>query len=167
MKLSTKPNGCQQFICECKPVDECEPLSTTSEPLEDGYVRTIDTSGCCPEAKITCDKSICPKPKQCQQYHTLKNETTGKCCPLYTCEPPKNKCIYENEYMSDENGGERPRTEIEKQKVLKNANETWQDGPCRQCKCVRTSIGNYQPSCSQTDCSALEISHDSRLRAST
>ncbi|KAJ3643777.1 hypothetical protein Zmor_026489 [Zophobas morio] len=160
MKLSTKPNGCQQFICECKPVDECEPLSTTSEPLEDGYVRTIDTSGCCPEAKITCDKSICPKPKQCQQYHTLKNETTGKCCPLYTCEPPKNKCIYDNEYMSDENGGERPRTEIEKQKVLKNANETWQDGPCRQCKCVRTSIGNYQPSCSQTDCSALEISHD-------
>jgi von Willebrand factor len=161
-KLATKPNGCQQFICECKPVEECEPTDTpTEQPLKDGYVKTIDDSGCCPEVKIICKKELCPKPKPCQQYHTLKNETgTGECCPLYTCEPPKDKCIYENEYTAAETGGERARTEMEKQKVLKNANETWQDGPCRQCKCSITSVGNYQPTCSHSDCSAIEISQD-------
>jgi von Willebrand factor len=160
--LATKPNGCQQFICECKPVEECEPTDTSTEqPLKDGYVKTIDDSGCCPEVKIICKKELCPKPKPCQQYHTLKNETgTGECCPLYTCEPPKDKCIYENEYTAAETGGERARTEMEKQKVLKNANETWQDGPCRQCKCSITSVGNYQPTCSHSDCSAIEISQD-------
>ncbi|EFA10333.2 hemocytin [Tribolium castaneum] len=160
MKLSTKPNGCQQFICECKPVEECEPINQALEyPLDEGFVRTIDESGCCPELKLICKTETCPKPKFCPQYHTLRNET-GKCCPWYTCEPPKNKCIYDYEYTSDENGGERPRTAIEKQKVLKNANETWNDGPCRVCKCLRTSIGNYQASCTQTDCSAIEISQD-------
>lgn len=159
MKLSAKGNGCQQFICECKPVEECEPVLEKAEPLEDGLVQTIDLSGCCPEAKIICKKELCPKAKDCPQFHVLKNET-GKCCPFYSCEPPKNKCIYEYEYTSDEKGGERVRTEMEKQKVLKKGNDTWQDGPCRTCTCSQTSLGNYQSKCTQTDCSAIELSQD-------
>ncbi|RZC42307.1 hemocytin, partial [Asbolus verrucosus] len=158
-KLSKKPNGCQQFICECKPADQCEPIDKTNTSLEDGYVKEIDESGCCPEVKIICKPELCPKPKPCPQYYILKNETgTGKCCPLYICEPPKDKCIYENKYIAATSGGERPRTELEKQTVLKNANETWQDGPCHPCECVLTTIGNYQAHCGKTECPLVNAS---------
>lgn len=68
----------------------------------------------------------------------------GKCCPFYTCEPPKDKCIFESEYAAAPTGGEKLLTNLERQKVLKGANETWKDGPCRNCKCVLTSLGKLK-----------------------
>lgn len=72
----------------------------------------------------------------------LKTQQIEKnCCPLYTCEPPKDKCIFETEYAAAELGGEKLLTKLESQKLLKNANDTWKDGPCRECKCAITSLG--------------------------
>lgn len=120
-----------------------------------------DTDGCCPIVKTICNPELCPKPKPCEQFHTLRNDTVaGGCCPLYSCEPPPDKCIYENKYLPAETGGERLRNEMEKQKVLKNANETWQDGPCRQCKCTLTDLKNYQAMCTESECPAVELSQD-------
>ncbi|XP_030749920.1 hemocytin [Sitophilus oryzae] len=162
LKLDTKPNGCQTFICECQPADECEKVDIQSDkPLEPGYIRKIDEEGCCPVVKLICKKEKCPDPKECPQYHTLKKEEIeGKCCPVYSCEAPKNKCIFETEYTEAKEGGERSVTKFEKQKILKNANDTWNDGPCRDCKCSLTSIGTYQAACSQTDCPSIESQDD-------
>lgn len=92
--------------------------------------------------KIVCKKELCPAPKECPQYHLLKKQQLeNSCCPLCTCEPPKDKCIFETEYAAAELGGEKRLTKLEVQKLLKKANETWNDGPCRQCKCTITSIG--------------------------
>ncbi|KAF7276957.1 hypothetical protein GWI33_009615, partial [Rhynchophorus ferrugineus] len=109
LKLDTKPNGCQTFICECKPEDECEPVDLASDaPLEPGYIREINEDGCCPVIRLTCKKEKCPPPKECPQYYTVKKEEIeGKCCPYYSCEPPKEKCIFETEYTSAKRGGER------------------------------------------------------------
>ncbi|KAH1012596.1 hypothetical protein HUJ05_011728 [Dendroctonus ponderosae] len=52
------------------------------------------------------------------------------------------------------------KVKYEKQKVLKAANHTWQDGPCRDCKCSLTSLGNYQPTCSATECPKVETHED-------
>lgn len=105
-------------------------------------MREIDDSGCCPVAKFVCKKELCPPPNECPQYHLLKTqELESGCCPLHSCEPPKDKCIFETEYDAGELGGERRLTKLESQKLLKNANETWTDGPCRECKCVITNLG--------------------------
>nr|CAI5832157.1 unnamed protein product [Callosobruchus analis] len=145
LKLDSKPNGCQTFICECKPKEDCDPIDLAgSTLLEPGYAKEIDDSGCCPVARKVCKKDLCPPPKECPEYHLLKtlDDNEGKCCPVYVCEPPKDKCIYETTYTAATKGGERLLTKYEKQKLLKNANETWNDGPCRECKCSITDIGN-------------------------
>ncbi|KAJ8974052.1 hypothetical protein NQ317_002298, partial [Molorchus minor] len=162
MKLDTKPNGCQTFICECKPIDECEPIDITTDiPLEPGYIKEVDDSGCCPVINLVCKKDICPQPQECPQYYSLKTEDIeGKCCPFYSCEPPKDKCIYETEYTAAQKGGERLLTRYEKQKLLKGVNETWQDGPCRECSCLITEIGNFQPTCSRKECPPLKTVSD-------
>lgn len=112
--------------------------------------------------KSVCKKELCPKPHECPQYHTLKKEeVNGVCCPLFVCEPPEDKCIFETAYTNDAKGGEKQLTKCvssflnfdvsnkiycryEKQKVLKSANDSWQDGPCRECQCVLTSIGMFK-----------------------
>ncbi|XP_066254573.1 hemocytin [Euwallacea similis] len=163
LKLDTKPNGCQTFICECKARDECDLLDlTTEEPLEPGIEREIDDNGCCPRIKLVCNKENCAKtPAECPQYYTLKKEhVTGKCCPSFVCEPPEDKCIFETGYGAAEAGGENELSRYEKQKLLKPGNDTWQDGPCRECQCILATPGNYQATCSKTDCPSLESHED-------
>ncbi|ENN77020.1 hypothetical protein YQE_06514, partial [Dendroctonus ponderosae] len=112
LKLDTKPNGCQTFICECRPREECEEVTITStEALEPGYEKEIDENGCCPLVKLVCKKDKCPQPQECPQYHTLKKEDIeSKCCPLFVCEPPADKCIFETQHAAADQGGERPLT---------------------------------------------------------
>lgn len=46
LKLDTKPNGCQTFICECKPKEECERVDINAEQAtEPGIVKEIDENG--------------------------------------------------------------------------------------------------------------------------
>nr|CAI5831317.1 unnamed protein product [Callosobruchus analis] len=73
LKLDSKPNGCQTFICECKPKGDCDPIDLAgSTLLEPGYAKEIDDSGCCPVARKVCKKDLCPPPKECPEYHLLK-----------------------------------------------------------------------------------------------
>lgn len=39
-------------------------------------------------------------------------------------------------------------------------NETWQDGPCRQCTCLKVDPNTYHASCTLTECPALESFND-------
>lgn len=121
IKLDLRSDGCQQFICQCKPVEECDPIdSITEEPSEDGIVKVINHSGCCPTIELICKPELCPLPQECPNYYELKNSTfPGKCCPEYRCEQPKDACIFNPEYTADEVGGERIRNKYEKQQVLK------------------------------------------------
>lgn len=118
MKLDTKHDGCKQFICQCKPLEECEPVDLTPA-TEDGMIKEIDNSGCCPVEKLVCKPELCSAPADCPMYYETKNTTvSGKCCPIYTCQAP-DKCIFDSEYTASENGGERLKNMYERQKLLK------------------------------------------------
>ncbi|XP_056642321.1 hemocytin [Diorhabda sublineata] len=162
-KLETKANGCQSYICECKPKEECDDVDlTTPAVLEPGYVRVIDTnSSCCPIINLLCQKERCPDPVPCPEFYSLKvNQEKDKCCPTYSCEAPK-QCIVTTEYAAAVDGGERPLSDLEKQKSLKNVDEIWQDGPCRECTCIYNK-GNdaYISSCEKMVCPLMEQSSD-------
>lgn len=118
MKLDTKSDGCKQFICQCIPIDECEPVDLT-QPTEDGMVKEVDNSGCCPEEKLVCKPELCSAPKECPTFYEVKETiVAGKCCPIYTCKAP-DKCIVDSEYTASEQGGERLKNQYERQKLLK------------------------------------------------
>lgn len=119
MKLDTKPDGCQQYICQCKPLDECEKVNM-SKPEEEGIVKELDESGCCPIVNLVCKTELCSPAPVCPTYYELQNTTAlGKCCPIYNCKAPE-KCIFDSEYTASETGGERARNKYEKQKLLKS-----------------------------------------------
>lgn len=162
MKIDTKPDGCQQFICQCKPIEDCDPIDTSDKPLEDGMVRIINEKGCCATVEYECRVNLCPVPPECPKYYGINTITIpGKCCNIYQCEAPK-KCIVNKEYIADEKGGERLRTPYEQQEILKEPGEVWNDGPCRECKCMGSDEAGYQSSCSITDCPAIENSVDAK-----
>lgn len=120
MKAVKKADGCQQFVCQCIPSDQCQELEATSTTSPGpGYEKFIDTSGCCPRVEFKCNKDLCPKPEACEQFHEMTEEKT-ECCSKYSCRPPSDKCIYEGAYTADEVGGERLRRNFEKQKMLKH-----------------------------------------------
>uniref|UniRef100_A0A1I8MML0 Hemocytin n=2 Tax=Musca domestica TaxID=7370 RepID=A0A1I8MML0_MUSDO len=96
-KIKTGPDGCPQYICECKPKEECEPL-TEPEALKPGEKLVKEEAGCCPTQKIVCDTSKCPKkPEFCVEefYEVFTKQEPGDCCPIYYCAPPKDECIVE------------------------------------------------------------------------
>ena len=125
MKLVKKDDGCQKFVCECKPIAECSIVDlSTPKPINDGMQEVIDNSGCCPILKLVCKKELCPKPLNCSTYFTLKKEEIPeKCCPIYKCVEPL-KCIVTLTYTASEIGGERERTTQEEQKLLKEVCDT-------------------------------------------
>lgn len=129
-KMQTGPDGCPKFICECKPTDECKPIETI--PLEAGEKLITETTGCCPVAKIICDKSRCPaKPIKCDNpfftVHELIPKKPEQCCPEFECKPPADKCI----------------VEIGGAKKLLNLGETLPTtDPCIMDKCIREPDGS-------------------------
>ncbi|CAH0555060.1 unnamed protein product [Brassicogethes aeneus] len=162
LKLDTKPNGCRAFICQCKPAKECDKIDLTKfEKLDVGYKLEIDENGCCPLASIVCRQELCSEAKPCPQYYRLESkEIPGKCCPIHTCEPPQEMCIFEAKYISATDGGERLLTKFEKRLELKAGNSSWNDGPCRVCNCLLTSSGSYQFTCKKEDCKELKTFTD-------
>lgn len=118
-KLIRKDDGCQRFVCECKPIEECEPIDMITPPTEPYIERKVNTSGCCPVIVEICLEEFCPEVTCPLFYSHEKLVVPGKCCPEYICLPPKNTCVVELKYIDDENGGERPRKESEKEQVLK------------------------------------------------
>lgn len=89
--------------------------------MEDGLVKVVDESDCCPKVQMICKPETCSAPPICQEFYELKTDNdANKCCPVYTCVPPADKCIFENSFIAAKEGGERQRTLEEKQKFLKN-----------------------------------------------
>ncbi|KAI5641729.1 von willebrand factor type D domain-containing protein [Phthorimaea operculella] len=152
LKQKTSADGCPQLACECVPASECEhiPSSSEVEMIEPGMERVIDNSGCCPRALMLCKPETCPEAPDCPQYHDLvTSNATGKCCPTYDCEAPKDKCIVSLEWEATPKGGEKRKDNP--QRVLKEVEATWIDGPCRYCTCQRTPLGPAT-SCSTSEC---------------
>lgn len=90
---------------------------------------------------LVCKKETCPPRIECPQFYSLKEDKSDdNCCPVYSCEAPE-KCIVTTEYGPAPAGGERPLTDLEKQKLLKDLGETWKDGPCNDCKCIVSENG--------------------------
>ncbi|XP_050345304.1 hemocytin [Nymphalis io] len=155
LKQKTKPDGCKEFACECKPESECEKLPDESEVemLEPGIERVVDTTGCCPRAELVCVPQNCPRPPTCQKYHTLETtNVTGQCCPEYKCELPKDKCVVTLEWEAAAKGGEKQRAIP--QVMLKDMDSAWLDGPCRSCRCESSPLGAVAQ-CSVTECPAV------------
>ncbi|XP_037934058.1 hemocytin isoform X2 [Teleopsis dalmanni] len=113
-KQKTGPDGCPQYICECKPKEECDKLVPPKE-LQPGQKVVQEELGCCPTQKIVCDKTTCPEaPQTCTEkfFEVTKLEKPELCCPVYKCAPPKDICIVQ--YDSPEDS-----------KFTKNVNEKW------------------------------------------
>ncbi|KAG6461849.1 hypothetical protein O3G_MSEX012891 [Manduca sexta] len=159
LKQKTLPNGCKTYACECKPASECEQIPSESEVeiMEPGMERLIDNSGCCPRVDFICRVETCPKPPTCPKFHNLKTaNVSGKCCPEYSCELPKDKCVVTLEWESASKGGEKARKTPEV--VLKDTEAVWADGPCRSCRCEAAGAGagaGPAPRCAVTECEPI------------
>ncbi|CAD7005484.1 unnamed protein product [Ceratitis capitata] len=132
-KQKTGPDGCPQFICECKPKEECEPLKLP-RALKPGEKVVKQELGCCPTQEIVCDVSTCPPAlKECAErfYEVVREQELDECCPHYLCEPPKDMCIVENSV------GE---------KFIKPLNARWPHptDPCKQELCSYGPNGTTQ-----------------------
>ncbi|XP_037900754.1 hemocytin [Glossina fuscipes] len=94
-KQKTGPDGCPQYICECKPKEDCDPLEPVGY-LKYGQTVVKEEIGCCPTQKVICDKTTClPKPPKCgmEFYEVYTKQEPDDCCPSYECGPPKDLCI--------------------------------------------------------------------------
>ncbi|KAG4071830.1 hypothetical protein HA402_005991 [Bradysia odoriphaga] len=125
-KMDIDADGCSKYICECKPIEECQPLKSVT--LRPGEVESLDQSGCCPVKKVICDKSKCPpKILTCSQefYDPVLVSDANECCDEYVCKPPKNLCLIEDK---------------EYQKYI-SIGESWQtSNPCINKKCITDPI---------------------------
>lgn len=124
MKLDTKPNGCQQFVCLCKSPEDCDPIDLTQTLVKDGYVKVVNNTGCCPVVELVCKPETCPESKACPQFYVAKETVLpGDCCVSVECNPPDGKCIFERQYLADKEGGEKAMNKYERSKILKNVSQ--------------------------------------------
>ncbi|XP_063233046.1 hemocytin isoform X2 [Bacillus rossius redtenbacheri] len=167
-ELITKADNCPTYICRCKTSEEClrdseaemelGVMAQDEPPLSPGFQLVLDTSGCCERSVRVCNRTACPGPPRCPQFHDLAElpASEGLCCPSHSCEPPTDVCLYEYEYIANSKGGERKRNHTEKFTVKKAPGSSWQDGPCRECRCAGDAPGEYRPACSVTRCARPE-----------
>ncbi|BES96307.1 Hypothetical protein NTJ_09116 [Nesidiocoris tenuis] len=149
LKLETSSAGCQEFICQCQPKEDCEDVSVEmKKQLAPGMIARLDESGCCPKVVTECEKDKCPPPPLCPPHHIAVERDTELCCPTYRCAIPEGKCLYDLSYASKLNGGERPRLLLERENILKDKGDRWTDGPCRSCECG----ANGKAECTVTTC---------------
>lgn len=162
-RLIKTADGCQKFVCECKPIEDCVPIEQlANKTVEEGFEKVVNKAGCCPTVDYVCNKNLCPPPDVCPQfYHLKKLNVSVTCCPIYSCEAPK-KCIVDLVYTNSEEGGEKLRNEQDKQKILKDIGEKWQDGPCRECECIGSATEGYHSNCMQKNCPTIENSEDNK-----
>ncbi|CAH0701554.1 unnamed protein product [Spodoptera exigua] len=154
LKQKTTADGCIEFACECMPANQCESLNEKDvEVFEPGMERVVDNSGCCPRVHYLCNVDTCPRSPACPQFHDLKiYNTSGKCCPEYKCELPKDKCMVTLEWEAASTGGEKPRATP--QIIFKDVDAVWLDGPCRSCRCESSPMG-AAPRCVVAECGVL------------
>lgn len=134
----------------CISPEEC-PQAEIDKNVEllPGMVQKEKKEGCCPSIEIVCDPSTCPTPMKCPQFYERKQVNNSQsCCPSDTCgkyfcenttkldmyfikriflilELPENTCIYEYQWIADDNGRERQRLPSEVYTELKNVNASF------------------------------------------
>ncbi|XP_031619378.1 hemocytin isoform X2 [Contarinia nasturtii] len=129
-KMIIDTNNCTSYVCVCKPLNEC--ASVQNRPLRAGEKLVKQTTGCCPQDEIVCDKSTCPiKPTKCDQlfYELIKKDdhTSDLCCDEFICVPPKNLCLLQ----------------IDGKTITKKIGESWPtDEPCIKKKCTYGANGS-------------------------
>lgn len=159
LKLDTLYNGCQEFICQCKPPEECDAVSLESDAeLMPGMIKVINNTGCCPSASIICSPETCPAPPLCPMFQkSIVKEGGISCCPEYECELPPSTCVHTFEYTSNELGGEKIFSQAERHMALKHVGDVWHDGPCRKCECL---VGDAKSHCAVTFCPRQPVMKD-------
>lgn len=147
VKVLVDDRNCTSYVCQCKPVDECK-LPVQHRPLYHGEKILNDTTGCCMQQKIICDKSQCPtRPSICEQafYEVIEKESADPniCCKEFICIPPKHLCII------DDKGN----------KIAKKLGDTWPtNDPCMEQKCIYSDeahipiIAGNKETCSVSNC---------------
>ncbi|XP_014665852.1 PREDICTED: hemocytin-like [Priapulus caudatus] len=134
---------CRYFECKCSPDAMC-PLPETPE-LDIGEVLQRDNNYCCETYIKVCVPDQCPAPPVCTGGFVLEQQKIpDKCCETYNCVYPANKCLY-NE------------TVVGRDRVVEyEPNETWNDGLCKHCQCVKRQPGPadnfYDPVCEIEKC---------------
>ncbi|KAK0088266.1 hypothetical protein PV326_004912 [Microctonus aethiopoides] len=159
MKSTIGPDGCQKFICQCLPPEDCPTIIEPITPEYDnnftqqGYSKVLNTSGCCPRLINVCKPETCPKPPPCPKHHNLKiNEIPDNCCNSYECILPKDICLYtfiNNNIINNKD-----------HIVAMNIGDKWQDGGCTNCICEKLIDGNAKVNCYTTECSQLNYHLD-------
>ncbi|SPP76371.1 hemocytin [Drosophila guanche] len=134
-KQKNDVNGCPQYICECKPKEECEVLKPPRELLPGEKLVKIE-EGCCPTQKIVCQTELCPKaPISCPErfYEVKTTKEVDACCSTHSCVPPKNLCIVQ--YELDDSS-----------KFTKQVGEKWTHAKdvCKRETCSYGPDGNAQ-----------------------
>ncbi|XP_058797462.1 hemocytin [Phymastichus coffea] len=152
LKVTVDANGCQKFICQCVPKDQCSlydnDVGSNSDVLEPGYAMTTDISGCCPKTTKVCKPETCPPVPICQKYYKVVTvDNPNACCPRIICEPPKDLCLY---YMDSSND-----LEFNENLVAKQIGDVWLDGLCKTCTCDFND-GVPTSKCVTKDCIKLE-----------
>lgn len=133
-------DNCPRFVCECsKSCPTQEPM--TLKPGES--VETV-SGGCCQIQVKKCNKDRCPPKESCPAHlvEKINAETLSDCCPEPTCVLPEDKCVYT---MKNAEPGVI---------LVKELDDTWSDGPCETCNCMRglKGITQMEPICTITKC---------------
>ncbi|KAK7066926.1 hypothetical protein SK128_023902 [Halocaridina rubra] len=156
-ELIEAPGKCPQYACVCVKPEDCPELIMPEEDLGPGEEWVLDESGCCPKYVTKCSGE-CPV-EECPEFYSLitKSVKEDKCCPVTSCEPPSDACIYESTFEVNDAGFQRELTEDDETvKKLYKIGDTWEDGLCLKCKCVKHSQGTPRHQCSEQVCTSLE-----------
>lgn len=154
MKLTTGSDGCQKFICQCIPQEECSTFlspvdqeTQTKQIHQPGYSLEVNTTGCCPRSVLVCKPETCPGQPKCPKfYNAIVKELPDACCRSYDCEPPKDLCLYTM------NSNDLEIDNIIAMKIADN----WKDGACKNCVCEQTADGQAKSNCVTTECPKIE-----------
>ncbi|XP_044006095.1 hemocytin [Aphidius gifuensis] len=143
MKTTIGNDGCQKFICECLPPEECPTVNLEATNIP-GIVEIVNSSSCCPKAERICKVEMCPSAPSCPEYYTLETSQSPEgCCINYKCQLPKDICLYS---MTTDNSTI----------VGKKIGEKWQDGPCLSCICEIDYNNETKSNCLSTKCPGIE-----------
>ncbi|KAG7239604.1 hypothetical protein INR49_028756 [Caranx melampygus] len=96
----TWTEGCKECICEEHTLQvTCHNISCPELPPlscdEEGQIKVMDTSCCCPKEKCDCDVKLCPPVPSCPPGLTLST-TMGVCCLEYFCVINPHVCVVNN-----------------------------------------------------------------------
>ncbi|XP_066594945.1 hemocytin-like [Prorops nasuta] len=149
----TVVDGCQRFVCECLPPNECPGLNEVALEVDEvlldtGFVQVINNTGCCPRPVRICRPDICPQPK-CPDYYIANiTHAPNSCCPDYKCEPPRDICLYKTLMNSD--------LEYSEFVMPKKIGEEWREEKCKKCSCDEDNEFGVKINCITTDCISMD-----------